>query len=199
MEHIGNRMRKAIDDRGLTITEVAERMGITRASLIYYLDRPGAPKDRRLEQFCEAVGCRMEEIRGTRPGVGRIPVYGDIAAGIPIEAIENVIDYEEVSLDVYKNISEYFALRLKGVSMQPRMRSGDIVIFHRQETADNEDIVAVFVGGENATCKQLLLDQEGITLHAFNESFGDMKFSCKQVETLPVTILGKAVELRAKL
>ena len=197
--HIGDNMRLAIERRGLTQIEVAERMGVDRLTLLYYLKQPTAPKRNRLEDFCRAVGCDIEEIIKEKDLYEKIPIYGNIAAGIPIEAIEDITGYEEVSRDVYRNTKEYFALRIKGYSMYPRMRTGDVVIFHKQPTADNEDIVAVFVGNEDATCKQFIQTEGGIILHSYNDAFGDMRFTTEQVKQFPITIIGKAVELRSRL
>lgn len=193
--HFGNNMRVAMDKRGLTQVDVAEKLGVDRTTLIYYLNKPYAPKKSIIDAFCRIVGCTPQELYGK--DYGRVAIYGTIAAGTPIEAIEDIIGYVEVN-DL-NNTQEYFALQIKGFSMYPRMKTGDIVIFHKQSDADSGDVVAVMVGGENATCKQYFTNDKGIVLHAYNESFGDMKFSDEQVQELPIEIIGKAVELRAKL
>jgi len=197
--HIGKRMRSAAERSGLTQQEIADRMGISRQALVYYFDQPGAPKESRLIAFCDIVHCSVQEIIDAKPGVGKIPVYGSIAAGIPIEAIEDISDYEEVSTETYRNIEEYFALKIKGGSMSPKISNGDIVIFHKQEDCESGDICAVLVNGEDATCKQVMKTNDGIVLHSLNECYGDICFNNDQISMLPVQIIGRAVELRAKL
>ena len=194
--HFGNRMRMAMESRGLQQTYVAEKMGVDRTTLIYYLNQPTVPKKSKLEKFCEVVGCTMQELRGDQE-YGKVKIYGTIAAGTPIEAIEDFIGYVETP-DI-SNTREYFALEIRGFSMYPRMRTGDVVIFHKQSDADSGDVVAVLIGGEDATCKQYFTNEKGIVLHAYNDSFGDMNFTEQQVKELPIEIIGKAVELRAKL
>lgn len=196
--NVGNRMREIFERSGMTQQELADKMGIDRTTLIYYFNHPTAPKRYRLEQFCRAVNCTVDEVMTAKPGIYQIPVYGTIAAGIPTEAIENIIGYEEVPAAEYQDACDYFALQLKGMSMYPRMQSGDVVIFRKQDCADSGDIVAVSVGTDDATCKQIFISEDGITLHALNESFGDMRFTRQQVASFPITIIGKAVELRAK-
>lgn len=193
--HFGRLMREAMERRGFKQNDVADRMGIDRTTLIYYFNQPTPPKKSRIDDFCRIVGCDIHELMGE--GYGKVAVYGTIAAGTPIEAVEDIIGYVETP-DL-RNTSEYFALQIRGFSMYPRMKTGDIVIFHKQNDADSGDVVAVMVGGEDATCKQYFTNDKGIVLHAYNESFGDMKFTDTQVQELPIEIIGKAVELRAKL
>ncbi len=128
----------------------------------------------------------------------KIPVLGLVAAGIPIEAITDVLDHEELPAHMFRDGSEFFALRLKGDSMEPRMKSGDVVIVRRQETCDSGDIAIVCVNGDEATCKKVLIQPNGITLLPLNPSFEPIYYTASEIESRPVRILGKVVELRAK-
>ena len=127
----------------------------------------------------------------------RIPVFGNVAAGIPISAIQNIIDYEEINEDLAYT-GEYFGLIIKGDSMEPKMSTGDVVIVRSQPTAENGDIVIVLINGESATCKKIKKTPEGILLISLNPSYEPQFYSKKEIERLPVTIVGKVVELRAK-
>ena len=132
----------------------------------------------------------------------RIPVYGETAAGIPITAIENFDsddpdDWEEIPEDMARS-GEYIALRIKGDSMEPRMRTGDVVIVRLQPEVENGDIAIVRVNGDEATCKKIKKTPEGVMLISLNPAYEPMFFTKKQVQTLPLTILGRVVELRAK-
>lgn len=132
----------------------------------------------------------------------RIPVYGCVAAGIPIEAIDNFDstdpdDWEEIDEHMSKD-GEYFALRIKGDSMEPKMSSGDVVIVRKQPDAESGDIAIVCINGDEATCKKIKKTPEGIMLISLNPAYEPMFYSKKQVKELPLTILGRVVELRAK-
>lgn len=132
----------------------------------------------------------------------RIPVYGCVAAGIPIEAIDNFDstdpdDWEEIDEHMSKD-GEYFALRIKGDSMEPKMSSGDVVIVRKQPDAESGDIAIICINGDEATCKKIKKTPEGIMLISLNPAYEPMFYSKKQVEELPLTILGRVVELRAK-
>lgn len=127
----------------------------------------------------------------------KIPVLGDVAAGIPIEAIEDIVDYEEIDEDMARG-GDYFGLRIKGDSMEPRMVTGDVVIVRQQPTVDSGDIAVVLVNGDSATVKKVKITKDGILLIPFNSAYEPMFYSRQEVMELPVTILGKVVELRAK-
>lgn len=136
-----------------------------------------------------------------RKGI-RIPVYGDTAAGVPILAIEDFDsddpdDWEEITEDMARG-GDYIALRIKGDSMEPRMKTGDVVIVRLQPTIETGDVAIVRINGDSATCKKIKKTPQGLWLISFNPEYEPMFYSPKDIEELPVAIIGKVVELRAK-
>lgn len=127
-----------------------------------------------------------------------IKVLGRVAAGLPIEAVENIIDTEEISEEMAKT-GEFFGLQIHGDSMEPRMYEGDIVIVRKQDDAESGDIVIAMVNGNDATCKRLTKYANGITLSSLNAKYEPMIYSNEEILQKPVRILGKVVELRGKL
>lgn len=128
----------------------------------------------------------------------RIPVLGRVVAGIPIEAVEEILDYEEITPELAAT-GEFFALKIRGHSMEPRMMEGDVVIVRKQEDVESGDVAIVLVNGNEATVKRVKKQEEGITLIATNTSVYEPHFySNKEIKNLPVQILGKVVELRGK-
>ena len=127
----------------------------------------------------------------------KIPVLGKVAAGIPIEAIEDVLDWEEITEDVAKT-GKFFALQIKGDSMSPEILEGDVVIVKQQSSADSGDIVIAIVNGFDGCCKKLIKNDVGITLQSLNPNYEPMVFTNKDVADKPVMIVGKVVELRRK-
>ncbi len=126
-----------------------------------------------------------------------INVVGRVAAGIPIEAIENIIDTEEISEEMAKT-GDFFGLQIKGDSMEPKISKGDIVIVRKQNDAENGQIVIATVNGTDATCKRLRKYRDGIELISNNPSYDPMFFSNEEIESKPVKIIGRVVELRSK-
>jgi len=127
----------------------------------------------------------------------KIPVLGSIPAGIPVEAVEDIIDYEEIPSSMLST-GEYFGLKVKGTSMQPRIMNGDVVIVRKQESAENGDICVFMVNGYEATLKTIKKTEDGIFLIPYNTEFRELFYSNEDIETLPVRIIGKVIELRAK-
>lgn len=134
----------------------------------------------------------------TSPDAAKIPVYGEIAAGLPIIAEQNIIDYEEIPAQLAKS-GEYYALQVRGDSMQPRMMTGDIVIVRKSEVFESGQISVVGVNGDEATLKKVLVRPNGVTLISLNPAYPPINYSAQQVEELPVRCMGIAVEVRGKL
>lgn len=126
-----------------------------------------------------------------------INVLGRVAAGIPIEAIENIIDTEEIDGNLART-GNFFGLQIHGDSMEPKISEGDIVIVRKQEDAENGQIIIATVNGTDATCKRLRKYRDGIELISNNPSYEPMFFSNEEIESKPVKIIGRVIELRAK-
>ena len=127
----------------------------------------------------------------------KIPVLGYVRAGIPIEAVEEVLDFEEITKEMACQ-GEYFGLQIKGDSMEPRMKEGDVVIVRKQPAVDNGDVAVVLVNGGDATVKRFYRYETGVQLISINPAYEPLLFSPSEVESKPVTVIGKVVELRAK-
>ena len=140
---------------------------------------------------------KSQEESPTRRAKGiRIPVIGRVAAGIPIEAIENIDEWEEIPEAMAKK-GEYFALKIKGESMLPKLQPGDIVIAKKQHDVDTGDTAIVLVNGNDATVKQIKKTETGIMLVGLNlEAYQPHFYSNKEVEELPIQIIGKVIESR---
>ena len=124
-------------------------------------------------------------------------MLGNVAAGIPISAVEDILDYEEVP-NSWKSQGEFFALRIKGDSMENDINDGDTVIVKQQSDANSGDTVIALVNGDDATCKRLQKLDNGIMLVSNNSKYPPMYFSSEEIVTKPVVIIGKVIELRRK-
>lgn len=107
----------------------------------------------------------------SRPVV-TINVYGTIPAGIPVEAIEDIIDNEQIPAEWLSGGKEYFALKVKGDSMYPVYLDGDIVIVRKQSTCRTGDDCVVYVNGFDATLKRVKMhDDGGIEIIPLNTNY----------------------------
>lgn len=178
--------------------EFADMLKIKPNTYCQYETGKREPDLETLIQIANMLDVSMDEISNQKPKKGiRIPVYGRVAAGIPIDAIEDILDYEEISEDEAKK-GEYFALQIKGHSMEPKIDDKDIVIVRRQPDVENGEIAIVLVNGDEATCKKIKKRPEGVMLIPINPNYETMFYSNEEIENLPVTIIGKVIECRKK-
>ncbi len=131
------------------------------------------------------------------PSAVKIPVLGRVPAGIPFAAIESIIDYEEIPIEMART-GEFFGLQIKGDSMAPRILDGDVVIVRKQPNVETGDVAIIMVNGDDATCKRVMHHENGLSLVSNNPTFQPRFFTAKEIEKLPVQIIGKVVELRGK-
>lgn len=125
----------------------------------------------------------------------KIPIVGSIPAGVPIEAIEDVLGEAEIPSEWLKGDKKYIALQVDGSSMYPLLLDGDIVILRIQETAESGDICACYVNGYDATLKRIKLTESSITLIPENPNYAPVTYT----HPGEVTIAGKVVQVRRNI
>ena len=130
--------------------------------------------------------------------VVKIPVYGTIPAGVPIDMIEDsfIEEFEEIPSNWFVGGNEYFALKVRGNSMMPKFEDGDILILKKQDDCENGVFCAVSINHTECTFKKVLKKNNGITLMPLNPEFEPLFFTNQEVLELPVTILGVVKEVR---
>ena len=126
----------------------------------------------------------------------RIPVLGNIPAGIPIELIEDNLGYEDISEDMLKGGKEYFAVKVQGNSMEPQYLDGDVLIVLKQNSCENKQDCIVMVNGDDGTFKRVFISDTGITLQPLNNEYMPVFYTNKEVIEKPVKILGVVKEIR---
>lgn len=131
--------------------------------------------------------------------VFKIPVYGKIPAGIPMEAIDDILDYEEAPLSWQAGGKSFFALKISGDSMYPQYLDGDTIIFKKQPTCENGQDCAIMIEDNEATFKRVVRQMNGITCQPLNPAYTPRFFSNEEIQQLPVTVLGVVWELRRSL
>ncbi len=112
-----------------------------------------------------------------------VPLIGRIAAGAPIEALENGPAPVGVPSMMLSASGEHYALEVKGDSMiDAGIHDGDIVVVRRQESADNGDIVVALIDDNEATLKRLRRKGGAIALEAANQAYGTRLYRTDQVK-----------------
>lgn len=209
VDTIANRIRTALDIRNMKQADLVEKTKIGKSSISTYLSGAYEPKQKNIYRIASALDVDESWLMGfdvpmerknislqTSKGI-KIPVLGRVPAGVPIEAVEDIIDYEEIPVEMAKD-GEFFGLQIKGDSMEPRICEGDVVIVRKQDDAESGDLVIAMINGDEATCKRLMKYSDGIRLMPSNPTYEPLYFSNKEIEEKPVKIIGRVVENRQK-
>lgn len=202
--NVSSRLKALRKERELRAEDVAKAMGVSLSTYRRWEAGSNSPH-KKIEELAKFFNVSIDFLlRGIESeadkqrNIVKVPVLGRVAAGIPIEAIQEVEDWEEM----YKpgiGDDTYFALRIKGASMEPRLREGDIVIVKKTDYFESGDVCIVLVNGNEATVKVVQKQADGLTLIGYNTSVYPPHFySAKDVETLPVRIIGVVIEFRCK-
>ncbi len=200
-EEFINRLRDTLIEKNITAADLARKSGIRASSISDYLTGKYEPKQDKIDAIATALNVSPAWLMGyandeTKVQATRIPVLGTVIAGAPAYAEENIIGWEEVTQKMASR-GKLFALKVKGDSMLPKFEEGDIVIVKEQEDVESGDIAIVLVNGDEATMKQVQKKENGIWLYAFNPAVYEPHFySNKDIEILPVRIVGKVIESR---
>lgn len=184
---------QTVAERGYppSVREIGEAVGLSSPSTVHshlsslvkagYLRRDPA-KPRAIEVVDTG---RPADLR--RAPVRDVPLLGRIAAGSPILAEEDIEEILPLPTSLVGN-DPVFMLRVRGDSMvNAGVHDGDLVVVRRQQDADNGDIVAALIEGEEATVKRFRREEDRVVLIAENPGYAPMEF------TAGVEILGKVV------
>ena len=127
----------------------------------------------------------------------RVAIIGEIRAGSPIITNESIQGYEYAEV---ADAEEYFYLRVQGDSMKNiGMIEGSLVLFHKQQYAEDGDVVACLVGGDSATVKRFRRSKKNIFLMPENDDYAPIKLTTDDFESGEARILGVACEIKIKL
>lgn len=203
---LSERLKQSRLSAGLYQKELAKKLNLSASAYGYYEQGKCVPDAETLKRISEELKVSVDYLLGNtndpklkqgKESPLKVPVLGHVQAGVPLEAITDIIDWEEVSADMAL-AGELFALQIKGNSMEPKMSEGDVIIVRQQPMVENGEIAVVLINGDEATCKKVKRIDSGLVLSGLNPNFEPLFFSNSDIESLPVQIIGKVIELRAK-
>lgn len=170
-----DRLRQLRQEHNLTQSDVARNLHMSASAYGYYEQGIRDPSTESLQILSQLYSCSVDYLLGltnvqkqsvsiTANNTVPIPVLGNIKAGVPVLASENIETYALVTPEEARN-GEYFYLRVSGDSMaNARICDGDLVYVRRQEDVDSRDIAVVMVDAENATIKRVIKTDDGVIL-----------------------------------
>ncbi|MBR2346443.1 MAG: helix-turn-helix domain-containing protein [Clostridia bacterium] len=187
-----------------TVYRVSKDTGIAASTLSDWKNGRSAPKADKIRILAQYFGVSTDYmLGGSRAGLGssldsaRIPIIGEIRAGSPIITNESILGYEHADVE---DRDEYFYLRVQGDSMKNiGMIDGSLVLFRKQQYAEDGEIVACLVGGDSATVKRFRRAKKTIYLMPENEDYQPIKLTTDDFESGEARILGVACEIKIKL
>ena len=194
-----------------TVYRVSKDTGIAASTFSDWKSGRSVPKLDKIKIIADYFGVSLESmlagardefvIKGSATSPAekgkRIAIIGEIRAGSPIITNESVQGYEYAEVS---DAEEYFYLRVQGDSMKNiGMVEGSLVLFHKQQYAEDGDIVACLVGGDSATVKRFRRSKKNILLVPENEEYMPIKLSTDDFESGDARILGVACEIKIKL
>lgn len=187
------------EEKEMTMKQLAEKIGVSEGTISRW--ESGNIANMRRDKIYTLsktldiplhviMGWQWEHIAETK---NKIPVLGRVPAGIPIDAIEDIIDFEEVN-EKTASMGNLFALQIKGDSMSPRICDGDVVIVHQQPEAESGEVIIATINGDDAVCKRIMIYGDTVLLRSNNPAYDDINVTGRN----DFRIIGKVIELRGK-
>lgn len=215
MSTFGSRLKALRQSKGLTGVELGEILNVSNKTISTWENNTREPNQEMTATIAEYFNVTTDYLLGRnsttnelKPDINyaipltggvRIPVLGSIVAGIPNTAVTEYDEWMEISQSLAMR-GDYFALRIKGDSMEPTLFDSDIVVIRQQPDIEDGEIAAVSIAGNEATIKRIYHRSDGIDIVGDNvRAFPRMFYSNHDIVTLPIRIMGKAIEVRRDL
>lgn len=211
VSNISKRLKEYRDKFNLTQMDIGQKCGIPYQTLSRYELGQRKPKIDTAVEIAEALGINplwlqgydvpMDERIPTNAipytAAHKAPILGSIPAGYPVLALEDIEGYADIP---YSDEENYFFLRVNGESMKNAgIHTGDLVLIRRQKCAEDGQVVAARVNGDEATLKRYKKQGDNVLLLPENPDFDPRIVPAKDFETGDAQIIGVALEVRHSL
>ncbi|MFL8888651.1 LexA family protein [Helcococcus kunzii] len=199
---IGLKLKNIREELGYTQNELAKKLNLSKSAISMYERDERTPSIEILLEYAKLFDVSLDYISNINSknvmqeglDYARINVYGEVPAGIPIEAIEDIQDFEDISFKEFDKNKEYIGLKVKGDSMYPKYLHGDTIIIEVTPCFNNGDEVVVYINGYNATLKKIIQNSDGsITLMPLNQNYAPRTYG---IGDEPITVLGVVKQIR---
>lgn len=208
--NLGKNIKHLRKKRNIDQQELADYLNVPRSTLACWENNIRTPKLEQIVKIAQFFNVNLDIIYNDFNNITpvdidddiiKIPVYGTIKAGIPIESQEDIIDYVDIPKSWVKGDKKFYGLKISGDSMFPKYDEDDIVIFEQNHDTSlyNGKDCAIMINGTESTFKKLLVNEQGIVLQPYNTAYDIMMFSKEDVENLPIKVVGIAKERRTKI
>lgn len=189
-----------LESKNLTPTEFAKIMKYPETTVFNWIHAKTYPRIQRIQEIADFFGVYKSDLTEDKSDFDanvtsikidsftKIKIYGNIPAGTPVEAIENISPEDVITLPtemINSTSKRLFGLRISGDSMYPKLEDGDIVIIDPDTEPLNRKISAVYVNGYDATVKQILINTDNtITLHPINPEYQEKTYPKEKISLI---------------
>jgi len=173
-----HRLISALEERGF-IKRLAHK---ARALEVVKLPETASANDIYNSFSPSVIKGGLDDTNSKKSDSGDLPVLGNIAAGTPVEAIQNEVSRIPLPSNVEKN-GEYFGLKVQGDSMiEAGIKDGDTVIVKKTDTADNGKIVVALIDDHEAMLKRIRRKGKTVALESANRNYETKIFGPDRVK-----------------
>ena len=201
---IGDKIKMLRKQRGLTQTELGEKLGVKTNAVSKWEcgrveDIPMSKVKAMSALFDVPPSFLIDEEQLPSNAIPYIaahkaPIVGSIPAGYPVLAFTDIEGYADIP---YSDEENYFFLRVNGESMKNAgIHTGDLVLIRRQKCAEDGQVVAARVNGDEATLKRYKRQGDNVLLIPENPEFEPRIVPVKDFETGDAQIIGVVIEMR---
>lgn len=216
MEDFYIRLKKAMDERNVSQSELCFRTGIPKSAMSQYISGAFKPKQERTYLIAKALNVKEAWLMGYDDvqmnesetaddtltsniaavyddHIRMIPVYESVSAGFGALADNTVTDFQPVRIVSDSEAAETICIRVTGDSMFPKIEDGDIIQVRKQDSVDSGDIAVVLLDGEEGLVKRVVYGETWIELHSINPMYQVQRFEGAEVQRLRVVGLVRGV------
>lgn len=214
MSSTGKRIKERRKELNISADNLAKVLGVSRSTIFRYekgeIEKVPA---KYLEQIARALDTTPAHLMGwedkkinwndnVKPtkfnrDVVSIPVLGSVPAGIPVEAIEDIIDTIEIPKEWIESGAEFIGLKVTGTSMYPMYLDGDTVVIEIKHDCESGQDAIIYVNGYDATLKTVIKNADGtITLKPRNPEWQAKTYGPGDD---PIEILGPVVQMQREI
>ncbi len=199
-----NRIRFLRLKSGMKQEQLAQKILVSQSSLSGYENGKFEPDSKTLRKIADVFQVSVDyllggtEVSQEERNLTKIPIY----QGMPDETNTALLYFNEHSLLQPPNGScgNYFGLYMDTDAMEPRIRSGDLIIARRQPEVPNGSLAVVQAGQSRLIVNQVWRIPEGsLVLVSSNAKYGPNVYTQEEIASLPVQILGLVVEFHGKV
>lgn len=201
---LGTILKRLRVDNNYTQADISKKLSVAPSTIGMYERNDRTPNTDILKKYTDIFNVSYDYLLGKsnkenydNAGYTTVNVYGTVPAGIPLEAVEDIIDTEDLSFKDFSPNKTYIGLKVKGDSMYPKFLEDDTIIVEVTSDCDSYTDAVIYVNGYDATLKTVIKNPNGtITLRPINPSYPPRTYG---PDDEPIKILGIVKEIRRKL